>query len=126
MYGKRRRERRSEMEAGLSYFPLYFGQLEQLQEQNLQQRWQQQKQQSTIDYRRLTSFLEYDDSFLSMWNWKPTDTSDNSSSSHGAESRRLYIELQSGSLFSRDVFYVKSEYMKSKLPFEKAFKSHGD
>ncbi|RVW31599.1 uncharacterized protein LOC109123905 [Vitis vinifera] len=126
MYGKRRRERRSEIEAGLSYFPLYFGQLEQLQEQNLQQRWQQQKQQSTIDYRRLTSFLEYDDSFLSVWNWKPTDTSDNGSSSQGAESRRLYIELQSGSLFSRDVFYVKSEYMKSKQPFEKAFKSHGD
>ena len=106
MYGKRRRERRSEIEAGLSYFPLYFGQLEQLQEQNLQQRWQQQKQQSTIDYRRLTSFLEYDDSFLSVWNWKPTDTSDNGSSSQGAESRRLYIELQSGSLFSRDVSFV--------------------
>ncbi|KAJ9681895.1 hypothetical protein PVL29_017997 [Vitis rotundifolia] len=112
-------EKQSNMEGGSSCFSLHFGQIvPQLHLQNLHQQHHQQQQ--TIDYSRLTSFLEYDDSFLSVWNWKSIDDDDVNSSSHREESRPRYIEFQPGSLFNHDVFDLKLEYMKFEQLLEKA------
>ncbi|KAJ9681892.1 hypothetical protein PVL29_017994 [Vitis rotundifolia] len=107
------------MEGGSSCFSLHFGQIvPQLHLQNLHQ--QDHHQQQTIDYSRLTSFLEYDDSFLSVWNWKSIDDDDVNSSSHREESRPRYMEFQPGSLFNHDVFDLKLEYMEFEQLLEKA------
>lgn len=102
MSGRGGGETQSNMEGGSSCFSPHFRQIiPQLHLQNLHQ--EHHHQQQTIDYSRLTSFLEYDDSFLSVWNWKSIDDGDVNSSSHREESRPRYMEFQPGSLFNHDV-----------------------
>ena len=102
MSGRGGGETQSNMEGGSLCFSPHFRQIiPQLHQQNLHQ--EHHHQQEAIDYSRLTSFLEYDDSFLSVWNWKSIDDGDVNSSSHREESRPRYMEFQPGSLFNHDV-----------------------
>lgn len=59
----------------------------------------------SVDYYRLTSFLEIDRSFFSPWNWSPNSpqNQDNARTKH-----RHRMNFQPGSFFSVDlVFYFR-------------------
>ncbi|KAM0999578.1 hypothetical protein ACFX15_006073 [Malus domestica] len=55
----------------------------------------------TIDYKRLTSFLEFDNSFLTPWNWNPSAPSTSDSKSSLETTNQDYIMFQPGSFFTR-------------------------
>ncbi|KAL3530705.1 hypothetical protein ACH5RR_010027 [Cinchona calisaya] len=77
-----------------------------------QQEWQREQQQyllvlsqfaenfgynNAIDYSRLTSFLQVDDSFLTPWNWKPDSQKKNFPENIG---RKQLMKFEPGSFFS--------------------------
>ncbi|KAM1803567.1 hypothetical protein ACFX12_029536 [Malus domestica] len=56
--------------------------------------------QPTIDYKRLTSFLEFDNSFLTPWNCNPSAPATSDSKSSLETRNQDYIMFQPGSFFT--------------------------
>ncbi|KAL6955670.1 hypothetical protein U1Q18_042864, partial [Sarracenia purpurea var. burkii] len=62
---------------------------------------------TTVDYSRFTSFLEFDDSFLTPWNWKPGNVAGEEGETKPEEPRssgrnggpKRYISFEPGSFF---------------------------
>lgn len=104
---KMRGERPNYVEDDLSKFSPSFSQPQQQQ----QLFYDQQKQEETIDYRRLTSFLDYDDTFLYPgMNVVQTSSLLSSSSclEHEEGQQPRSMKLQPGSFFSYDVSFLIS------------------
>ena len=77
--------------------------------------------QATLDndhYKRLTSFLEVDHSFLTPWNWNPSSTNNEggNSSRSSMEPKQKYMQFQPGSFFSYDEKYELDMKNKQSCP----------
>lgn len=100
-------ERTNYVEEDLPKYSLYYS----TQPQQQQLFHYQQKQEETIDYQRLTSFLDYDDTFLYPWmNVVQTSSSSSSSSrlEHEEGQQPRSMNFQPGSFFSYDVSFLIS------------------